>query len=90
MRVLVVGGGGREHALVWKMARSRGVEVLCAPGNHGMEEAHLVDLAPEDIAGLLAFAKSNAVDLTVVGPEAPLVRGIVDAFEEEGLAIFGP
>ncbi len=85
-----MGGGGREHALVWKMARSRGVEVLCAPGNHGMEEAHLVDLAPEDIAGLLAFAKSNAVDLTVVGPEAPLVRGIVDAFEEEGLAIFGP
>ena len=92
MRILVTGSGGREHALCWKIAQSRLCDKLyCAPGNGGISEtAELVDIKADDIAGLLNFAKENKIDLTVVGPETPLVLGIVDEFEEEGLKIFGP
>lgn len=92
MKVLVVGGGGREHALCWKLSQSPKVEGLfCAPGNAGIGEiAHLVDISPDDLQGLLRFAKEEGIDLTVVGPEAPLVQGIADLFEAEGLRVFGP
>ncbi|MBC7188230.1 MAG: phosphoribosylamine--glycine ligase [Calditrichaeota bacterium] len=92
MKVLVVGGGGREHALVWKLAQSPQVRKLyCAPGNAGITQiAECVDIAPTDIRRLLEFAKKQRVDLTVVGPEAPLVLGIVDEFAKKGLRIFGP
>lgn len=92
MKVLVVGGGGREHALVWKISQSPKVtKVFAAPGNVGMKNiAELVDISATDIDGLLDFAKKNKIDLTVVGPEAPLVAGIVDKFQQEGLKIFGP
>ena len=92
MKVLVVGGGGREHALCWKIAQSPKVqELYCAPGNGGIGQvAELVEIAPTDIEGLVRFARDRGIDLTVVGPEAPLVAGIVDAFEAEGLEIFGP
>lgn len=91
MKVLVIGGGGREHALVWKIAQSPMVEkVFCAPGNPGTAElAQNVDLAVDDLQGLLAFAKSEGVGLTVVGPELPLSMGLVDLFEEHGLKVFG-
>jgi phosphoribosylamine--glycine ligase len=92
MKVLVVGSGGREHALVWKLLQSSKVDkVYCAPGNAGIKElAELVDIQGDDIHGLCRFAKESGIDLTVVGPEVPLVMGIVDRFEEEGLRIFGP
>ncbi len=92
MKVLVVGGGGREHALVWKIADSPLVEqVFCAPGNAGIAElAECVDIGQTDVLQLRRFARQNGVDLTVVGPEAPLVRGIVDAFQSSGLRVFGP
>lgn len=92
MKVLVVGSGGREHALVWKIAQSPRVKrVFCAPGNAGIaQHAVCVGIKAEDIHGLLAFASSERVDLTVVGPEAPLAAGIADAFEAAGLKIFGP
>ncbi|MFP4058277.1 MAG: phosphoribosylamine--glycine ligase [Candidatus Brocadiia bacterium] len=92
MKVLVVGGGGREHALVWKIAQSPKVsQVYCAPGNAGIAElAECVDIEAEDVQALRHFAERQGVDLTVVGPEAPLVAGIVDRFEAHGLAIFGP
>lgn len=92
MRVLVVGGGGREHALCWKIAQSPRVsELYCAPGNGGIAKvAKIVDIGTEDVEGLLRFAKDNKIDVTVVGPEVPLVLGIVDLFEEEGLKAFGP
>lgn len=92
MRVLVVGNGGREHGLVWKIRQSPKVsEVLCAPGNAGIEtQAACLDVAPNDLEALLRLAKDRKVDLTVVGPEAPLALGIVDLFQEEGLRIFGP
>lgn len=94
MKVLMIGGGGREHALAWKLAQSPRVnEVLLAPGNAGTaREPGLrnVDVAGGDIEGLLAIALNEKVDLTVVGPEAPLVAGVVDRFQAEGLRIFGP
>ena len=94
MKVLLVGGGGREHALAWKAAQSPQVEsVFVAPGNAGTAteaKMHNVALAAEDIDGLLAFAKEQHIDLTIIGPEAPLVMGIVDAFDAAGLACFGP
>ena len=94
IKVLVVGGGGREHALAWKLAQSPQVaEVLVAPGNAGTAtEARCrnVDLAAEDVEGLLCLARAENVALTVVGPEGPLSLGIVDAFREAGLRIFGP
>jgi phosphoribosylamine---glycine ligase len=94
MRVLIIGGGGREHALAWKCAASpRVTEVLVAPGNAGTaSEAKVrnVKVAADDVPGLVALARSARVDLTIVGPEAPLVIGIVDAFEQAGLKCFGP
>lgn len=92
MNILVVGAGGREHALVWKIKQSPKVKkIFCAPGNAGIASlAECVSIASDDIEGLLKFAKDKKIDLTVVGPEAPLVAGIVDAFEEKGLRIFGP
>ena len=92
MNILVIGGGGREHALVWKIAQSPLVEkIYCAPGNPGIaEQAECVSIAVDDLGELLTFAKEKAIDLTVVGPELPLTLGIVDLFEAEGLLTFGP
>lgn len=92
MRILVIGGGGREHALAWKIARSPLVEkVFCAPGNAGtVHSAQNVAIAATDIPALVEFADNEKIDLTVVGPEAPLIGGIVDRFEARGLPVFGP
>ncbi len=92
MKVLVVGGGGREHALVWKLKQSPRVkEIFCAPGNAGIATmATCVNIGAEDIPGLLAFAADRGIGLTLVGPEAPLCAGIVDRFQAAGLKIFGP
>ena len=92
MNILIIGGGGREHALAWKIAKSPKTRKLyCAPGNPGIAEvAECVAIDSSDIASLAAFARENAVDLSVVGPEAPLAEGIVDQFEKQGLKIFGP
>ena len=92
MKVLVVGGGGREHALVWKLSTSPRVKkIFCAPGNAGTAAlAENVPIAAEEIEALADFAQGEGIDLTVVGPEAPLVAGIVDLFQERGLAVFGP
>ncbi len=92
MRVLVVGSGGREHVLVWKILQSPKVEkVFCAPGNGGIAQiAECVDIEATDIKTLLHFAQKKKIDLTVVGPELPLTLGIVDRFREKGLTIFGP
>ncbi|MCW8899682.1 MAG: phosphoribosylamine--glycine ligase [Gammaproteobacteria bacterium] len=94
MKVLVIGGGGREHALAWKAAQSDTVsKVFVAPGNAGTaleEKLENVAISAEDIDGLKAFALENKIDLTIVGPEAPLVNGVVDQFEEAGLRCFGP
>ncbi|MDD5006241.1 MAG: phosphoribosylamine--glycine ligase [Candidatus Omnitrophica bacterium] len=92
MKILVVGSGGREHTLVWKLAQSKQVkQIFAAPGNAGIAEiAQCIDIAADDIKNLLHFVKDTQIDLTVVGPEAPLAGGIVDEFEKEGLRIFGP
>lgn len=91
MKVLVIGSGGREHALCWKIAQHPETEVYIAPGNPGMlDVATLVNIKVDDIPTLVEFAKAEAIDLTVVGPELPLTLGIVDAFQAEGLACFGP
>ncbi len=92
MKVLVVGGGGREHALIWKIAQSPKVtKIYAAPGNAGIAQlAECTPLKSDDIPGLLAFAKSKAIDLTLVGPEGPLSLGIVDEFTKAGLRVFGP
>src|ERR1700726_2408186 len=94
MKVLIVGGGGREHALAWKCAASpRVAAVLVAPGNAGTageSRVRNVNVAAEDVAGLVQLAASEHVDLTLIGPEAPLVAGIVDAFAARGLKCFGP
>lgn len=92
MKVLVIGSGGREHALVWKIKQSKKVEaVYCAPGNAGIGQlAECVAIAADDLDGLLHFAEKHAIDLTVVGPEVPLTMGIVDRFQEKGFKIFGP
>ncbi|MEW6276894.1 MAG: phosphoribosylamine--glycine ligase, partial [Bacillota bacterium] len=92
MKVLVVGGGGREHALVWKLRQSpRVAQIFCAPGNAGIaRQATCVQIKAEDIEGLLNFAVKEKIDLTIVGPEAPLTAGIGDAFTRAGLNIFGP
>ncbi len=94
MKVLIVGSGGREHALAWKCAQAASVdEVLVAPGNAGTARERKVrnrDVSSDDIAGLIALARDEAVDLTIIGPEAPLVAGIVDAFDAAGLPCFGP
>src|SRR5690554_5185905 len=92
MRVLVIGSGGREHAIVWKLAQSPKVDkIYCIPGNGGIEQlAQCVSGDIRDIDYLLNFAKENKIDFTMVGPELPLTLGIVDAFQKEGLKIFGP
>ena len=94
MKVLVIGGGGREHALAWKLAQSpRVTQVFVAPGNAGTaleDNVTNVDLSVSDLDGLVEFAESNAIDYTVVGPEAPLVDGVVNRFEAKGLRCFGP
>jgi len=94
MNVLIIGSGGREHALAWKVAQNKQVEnIFVAPGNAGsaLENKVInVDIAVEDIGALVAFAKANNIELTIVGPEAPLVIGVVDAFQKAGLACFGP
>ena len=92
MKILVIGSGGREHALVWKIKQSPLVKkIYCAPGNAGIEDiAECVDISVDNINALIKFAKEKKIDLTVVGPEASLVAGIVDAFEAKDLNIFGP
>ena len=92
MRILIIGSGGREHTLAWKIAQSPKVaQIFCAPGNAGTAQfATNVQIGAEDILGLRDFAKNNHIDLTVVGPEVPLVLGIVDEFESHGLKVFGP
>ena len=92
MRVLVVGSGGREHALAWAVAASPLVDALyCAPGNAGIaEEAECVPVRATDIAGLVGFARRERIDFVIVGPEAPLVLGLVDALDAEGIPAFGP
>lgn len=92
MRVLVIGSGGREHALIWKLSQSPEVTKLyCAPGNGGIGElAEIVDVGTEDVEALAEFAESKDIDLTVVGPESSLAKGIVDLFDKRGLRIFGP
>jgi phosphoribosylamine--glycine ligase len=100
MKLFVVGSGGREHALVWKLARSpHATRIWCAPGNAGIGQERLardqspvecVNLSAEDLPGLAAFAKEQGADLTVVGPDNPLAQGIVDLFQEQGLRIWGP
>ncbi len=94
MKVLVIGAGGREHALAWQCAKFNEVkEVFVAPGNAGTqleEKLTNINVGAEDIDGLIKFAKDNQIDITIVGPEAPLVIGVVDQFQAQGLAIFGP
>jgi phosphoribosylamine--glycine ligase len=92
VKILVVGSGGREHALVWKLAQSAGVDrIFCAPGNAGTEAlGENVEIKASDLSGLARFAKDNGIGLTVVGPDDSLAGGIVDVFEGEGLRIFGP
>ncbi|NMA86360.1 MAG: phosphoribosylamine--glycine ligase [Tissierellia bacterium] len=91
MKILIIGSGGREHALCWKIAQSiRVSKIYCAPGNGGTSEiAENINIGADEIDKLLEFAKNNAIDLTIVGPENPLANGIVDKFEEKGLRIFG-
>lgn len=91
MKVLVIGGGGREHALAWRLKRSPSVsEVIASPGNPGIASLGTCLPAPQDISGYVDLAKAQGVDLTVVGPEVPLVAGVVDHFRRDGLAIVGP
>ncbi|MBS5786986.1 MAG: phosphoribosylamine--glycine ligase [Clostridioides difficile] len=92
MKILVIGGGGREHAICWKLKGEIDVEkIYCAPGNAGISDvAECINISDSDIDGLILFAKEKNIDLTIVGPEVPLVMGIVDRFEEENLKIFGP
>ena len=92
MKILVVGNGGREHTLVWKLRQSSSVtNIFCAPGNAGTGlEATNIDIAATDIPRLIKFAIAEKIDLTVIGPEAPLVAGIVDEFQKAGLRVFGP
>ncbi|MGH7963340.1 MAG: phosphoribosylamine--glycine ligase [Candidatus Binatia bacterium] len=92
MKILVIGSGGREHALVWKLRQSpRVTRIYCAPGNAGIGElAELVPLAPDDVQGLRRFAEQEGINLTVVGPELPLSLGLVDEFEAHSLRVFGP
>lgn len=92
MKVLIVGSGGREHAIAWKVAQSKQVEkIYCAPGNAGIEEyAECVNIGAMEFDRLTQFAEEKKIDLTVVGMDDPLVGGIVNAFEEKGLRVFGP
>lgn len=91
MKILIIGSGGREHALGWKISKSKKVKnIYCAPGNGGTEKiGKNIDINVDDIEGIIEFVKKEEIDLTLVGPELPLVLGIVDRFQEEGLKIFG-
>src|SRR4030042_3636268 len=92
MRILVIGSGGREHALVWKISQSKLVDkIFCAPGNGGISQlAECIDIKSENIDKLLDFARKENINLTIVGPEVPLSLGIVDEFSKYKLKIFGP
>ncbi|MGE0474325.1 MAG: phosphoribosylamine--glycine ligase, partial [Nitrospirales bacterium] len=92
MKVLLIGNGGREHALAWKIAQSpRLTKLYCAPGNAGIaQEAECVPIKADDLSGLTAFALQEQIDLTIVGPELPLSMGIADEFRKAKLRIFGP
>ncbi len=92
MKILVIGGGGREHAIVWKLRQSRHVDkIYCSPGNAGIAEiAECIDVSPSDFHALMDFVKYEWIDLTIVGPEEPLCKGIVDFFRREGRRILGP
>ena len=92
MKVLVVGGGGREHALAWKLSQSERIQkVFVAPGNGGTaRDPNLIDVPITDVNALLQWAQQEKIDLTVVGPEAPLAAGVVDVFRAHGMRIFGP
>jgi phosphoribosylamine---glycine ligase len=92
MKILIIGRGGREHTIAWKVSQSKLVQqVFVAPGNDGMRNvASVVDIEETDIASLVMFAKNEGIDLTIVGPEIPLTQGVVNSFEEQGLRIFGP
>src|SRR4029079_4967051 len=92
MKLLVIGGGGREHALAWKIAQSQRVsQVFVAPGNAGTSrEPGVINIAQQEIPDLVEFARRESIALSVVGPEAPLAAGLVDAFRAAGLRIFGP
>ena len=92
MNILVVGSGGREHALIWKISQSKKVsKIYCAPGNGGINAlAECVNIKATDINGMVDFAKLNKIDLTIVAPDDPLVLGMVDEFEKNGLRAFGP
>lgn len=92
MKILIIGGGGREHAIAWKLSSENNVKkIYCAPGNAGIADvAQCLNIDDTDVNSLVKFAKENEIDLTIVGPEVPLVNGIVDDFEKENLRIFGP
>ncbi|MFQ5455547.1 MAG: phosphoribosylamine--glycine ligase [Nitrospirota bacterium] len=92
MKILMIGSGGREHTLIWKISLNPMIEkIYCANGNGGISQlAECIDIRPDEIDSLLSFAKDNSIDITVAGPELPLTLGIVDRFEEEGMRIFGP
>ena len=92
MRVLVVGSGGREHALVWKLSQSPQMDALfCAPGNGGIHKlASCIDIGPTDVEGLVGLAKRERIDLAVIGPESALAAGAADAFDRAGVSVFGP
>ena len=92
MNILVVGGGGREHALCWAISKSpKCSKLYCAPGNAGIENiAECVNISDADVVGIVSFATKNKIDLVVVGPEIPLVLGLVDALEAENIKAFGP
>lgn len=94
MKILLIGSGGREHSMARKLMENKKIEkIYCAPGNGGTaleDKCENIDFSANNIEGLLSFAKENNIDLTIVGPEEPLINGIVDRFTEEGLRIFGP
>ena len=92
MKVLVVGSGGREHAIVWKLKQSKRIDkIYCAPGNAGIAGiAECVDIKAMELEKLADFAKDNEIDLTIIGMDDPLVAGVVDVFKEKGLRVFGP
>ncbi|MEP6719313.1 MAG: phosphoribosylamine--glycine ligase N-terminal domain-containing protein, partial [bacterium] len=93
MKVLVIGSGGREHALIWALKQTSALplELYCAPGNAGIAQlAECVDIPANNHSALIDFVRAQAIDLTIVGPEAPLANGIVDEFQNSGLKIIGP
>jgi phosphoribosylamine--glycine ligase len=93
MKILVLGSGGREHAVVWALRKTttKSIHTYCVPGNAGItEDAETVQISVSDHSGLIRFVESEGIDLTFVGPEAPLVDGLVDAFDSKGFAVVGP